>query len=127
MARLLLIEPDYILARVYGTALTNHGYDVVTVHDAQTAIKSLDVKVCDLIILELQLVEHNGIEFIYELRSYAEWQKIPILIHTMVPPTSMHLQKTFYSEYNIMGYLYKPSTSVRKLTQTIDDIILVKA
>ncbi len=126
MSRLLLIEPDYILSKVYAAALIRHGYDVTLAHDAQSAIKALDTHSHNLVILELQLIDHNGVEFIYELRSYSEWQNIPILLHTMVPPTSINLPKTFYKDYFISSYLYKPVTSVQKLTQVVDDIILVK-
>ena len=29
-----------------------------------------------IVMLELQLVEHSGIEFLYEFRSYPEWQRV---------------------------------------------------
>jgi DNA-binding response OmpR family regulator len=82
MSQILLIEPDIVLANIYTKALTHEGYRVVVAGDAQAAISLADKSKPDLIIMEIQLVSHNGIEFIYELRSYPEWQDIPIIIQS---------------------------------------------
>lgn len=117
-----------MLAKIYKQALTKHGYAVLLAHDAQTAVTVLDnSERCDLIILELQLVEHGGVEFVYELRSYSEWQELPIIIHTMVSPNSLGLTKTFFRNYGIVEYLYKPATSIKTLLEVVDNCLLVKA
>jgi DNA-binding response OmpR family regulator len=126
MQKLLLIEPDFVLGRIYTKALTDHGYDTTTVKGAQTAISVLD-KMDDfaMIILEIQLVDHGGVEFIYELRSYKEWQNLPIIIHTMVPLSSLQFPKNFYDNFGVVEYLYKPSTSIDKLLNTVDSKLAV--
>jgi two-component system phosphate regulon response regulator PhoB len=73
MANILLIEPDRLLAEIYQRALSSEGHNVVVCAGAQSAILSADQSTPDLVILELQLVEHSGIEFLYEFRSYSEW------------------------------------------------------
>ena len=113
----LLIEPDRILAQTYKQALESEDMlRVKTVRGAQAAITAADILEPDLVILELQLIEHSGIEFLYEFRSYSDWQTIPVIIQTIVPfsefQNSWHLLK---SELGVRAYLYKPHTSLQQL------------
>jgi two-component system response regulator VicR len=119
--RILFVEPDKILASVYSDALTKAGHKVATAYTAQAAINKIDAESPDLIILEVQLAAHNGIEFLYELRSYGEWQHIPVLIHTMVP--DHQLQPGVDTQHlGISGYLYKPATSILRLISTVKNV-----
>ena len=127
MNKVLLIEPDRILAEVYKRAIEADGLtEVVSVTGAQTAIMAADQRKPDLVILELQLIEHSGLEFLYEFRSYPEWQSIPVLVQTMVPfaefNDNWHLLR---GELGVRAYMYKPSTSLRQLLSSIKEHSLV--
>jgi DNA-binding response OmpR family regulator len=114
MSRILLIEPDRILAEIYNRALDAQGYDVVMCASAQSAITAADVMCPDLVVLEIQLIEHSGIEFLYEFRSYPEWRSIPVLILTNVPPTEFNGSRLLLKEeLGVCAYYYKPFTSLR--------------
>ncbi len=128
MAQLLLIEPDRMLAETYVQCLNAAGHTVVACAGAQAAIMSADQTTPDLVILELQLVEHSGIEFLYEFRSYSEWQAIPVLIQTSVPPASLSgNERLLRQELNVAGYLYKPQSSLRQLLAAVNEHLLVSA
>jgi DNA-binding response OmpR family regulator len=116
--RILLIEPDKVLATTYRRALEEQGHTVSVAYDAQTAINVADATAPELLVLELQLIEHNGIEFLYEFRSYPEWQLIPVLIHTWVP-LDAHMTESL-KQLHVIGYHYKPQTSLRRLLASID-------
>jgi len=66
MAHILLIEPDRPLAGSYCQALETAGHQVVLCAGAQSAIFATDSRIPDVIVLELQLIEHSGIEFLYQ-------------------------------------------------------------
>jgi len=127
MNRILLIEPDRVLAEIYKRALEADGHtSVTTVNSAQTAITAADQHRPDLVILELQLIEHSGVEFLYEFRSYPEWQGVPVLVQTMVPfnefRDNWHLLQ---DELGVGAYLYKPHTSLRQLQTYVREHSLV--
>jgi DNA-binding response OmpR family regulator len=129
MSHIILIEPDVLLGKIYSKALQAHtGNTVKTVVGAQGAIMSADKKTPDLVIIELQLIEHSGIEFLYEFRSYPEWQDIPVIINTIVPFSEFrdnwHLVQ---SELNVKAYLYKPTTSIRALKSYANELLSVAA
>lgn len=121
MIRVLLVEPDLALSRIYKSALRGVGYGVDIAAGAQQAITLADRNTPNLIVLEIQLVSHNGIEFLYELRSYTEWQSIPILLHTIVPPGEFIQNVSLWKELGIKDYLYKPRTSLSQLLYSVSN------
>ncbi len=123
MPQILLIEPDYVLAKTYSRALITAGYQVQAVPTAQAAITAADTQTPDLVILELQLVEHSGIEFLYEFRSYADWQAVPVIIQSQVPHGEFaDSRQLLHDELGVKDYLYKPQTSLRLLIRTVNEL-----
>lgn len=128
MSSILLIEPDKLLAETYAEVLQAEGHEVVARAGAQSAIMAADEARPDIVVLELQLVEHSGIEFLYEFRSYAEWQSIPVIIHSQVPPAEfMGGQKILEGELSVDTYLYKTRTSLRELAAAVREQLAVEA
>jgi DNA-binding response OmpR family regulator len=128
MAQILLVEPDRRLAEIYSMALADEGHQVIVAAGAQAAISAADTARPDLVILELQLIEHSGIEFLYEFRSYPEWQAIPVLVHSGVPAGE------FAGSWQILGrelgvdvYFYKPRTSLKQLVSNVRGQLSVPA
>jgi CheY-like chemotaxis protein len=115
----LLIEPDVVIAQNAYRVLRSAGHTVVLTDDAEAAIHLSDRQVPDVVILELQLAGHNGIEFVHEFRSYPEWQAIPIILFTLVPPQALVLAPEMAQTMNITHYLYKPMTSLKRLIDTV--------
>lgn len=124
MANILLLESDLVLVETYARALRQAGHDVCQVTDAQTAIQSADACRPDLVILEFQLAAHNGIEFLYEFRSYAEWQAVPVIIQSVVPPTAVQIL-TLQRELGVNAYHYKPRTSLHQLLASVDEQLVM--
>lgn len=125
MKTILLVEPDKFLQGLYKTSLEQEGYKVKSATNAQKAIELADKSKPDLIILEIQLVEHSGIEFLYELRSYVDWQDIPVIINTIVPPVEFKNNHVLLvQELGVKGYLYKPQSSLKNLAASVKEISL---
>lgn len=128
MAEVLLIEPDRLLAESYVEALRSAGHEVNAAPGAQAGILAADAIKPDIVVMELQLVEHSGIEFLYEFRSYPEWQDIPVLIHSGVPRAEFQDSwKLLHEELGARDYLYKPRTSLRQLTASVAEHLPVAA
>ena len=128
MSRILLIEPDLILARTYATALETAGHEVYPVSSAQSGIMVADDKNPDLVILEIQLIKHSGIEFLYEFRSYQEWQSIPVIVLSQVPPGEFNDSwQLLKNELGVGPYLYKPLTTLKQLINNVAECSLVSS
>lgn len=120
VADILLVEPDKLLASTYRQAFEAAGHRVVMTASAQSAIFSADESRPDVVVLELQLIGHSGLEFLYEFRSYPEWQHIPVVICSTVPAGefggSWQLLK---DQLGVRAYHYKPLVSLQTLLRTI--------
>lgn len=123
MARILLVEPDYVLARIYAMALQRAGHKVRVVADAQAAIDRADRLTPDVVVLELQLAGHNGIEFLYEFRSYSEWQAVPVIINSGVAPGEIQSVPGAWEQLGIAAYHYKPRSNLRALLASVEQVL----
>ena len=118
--KIVLIEPDRLLADIYRQTLEAAGHEVIPVRGAQAGIMAVDFLQPDIIITELQLVGHSGLEFLYELRSYAEWQTIPVVIQTSVPPSEFNANRDLLTDQlGVTAYLYKPQSTLADLTDQL--------
>jgi len=119
-----MIEPDRVLAETYREACVRAGHSLVPCASAQAAILAADQKTPDAVIVELQLIQHSGIEFLYEFRSYPEWQHIPVIIHSVVSPAEFADNwELFKQQAGISRYLYKPHTTLKELLATVDGVL----
>lgn len=122
--KILYIEPDRLLANSVSDYLRSFGHVVDWRSDAQNAINAADKSMPDAIIMELLLADHSGIEFLYELRSYSEWQAIPVVIFTVLPPESAGLDSPAWQQVGLAAYHYKPRSSLAALKYSLDEAVL---
>lgn len=117
--KLLLVEPDRLLSASLCQAFKQANYKLVPVRTAQAAVSKLDQAGADVIVLEPQLGLHNGIEFLYELRSYADWQNIPVVVYSA---NRAVLDKQFQEAWRQAGVAsihYKLQTSTQQLLRAV--------
>lgn len=120
----LLIEPQKILAQTYQKALEYAGYEVEVVRDAGAAIVLADHRTPAVVILELRLPHHDGIEFLHEFRSYTEWQDVPVIIHTVLAPAKLaHVRSALRQDLGVPICLYKPQTSLERLIGSVRKVV----
>ena len=118
--KILLLEPDIVLGNTYKNALQINRHKVIWYKDAQSAIRGLDQTLPDIIVAELQLAGHNGIEFLYELRSYSDWQYIPVILLSHVSPFQSGIDPSLWERLGIKSYHYKPFTTLTQLIHAIN-------
>lgn len=118
---IIIIEPDKVLARTYEQALQSAGHTVTVAVSAQTAIFAADDCKPDVVVAELQLAGHSGIEFLYEFRSYDDWAMVPVVIVSNVPAGEFSGSwELLRKQLGIHSYHYKPLTSLRTLLRVVN-------
>lgn len=118
---ILLIEPDVVLAKIYKEAFARLGHSVQHVGDAQAGILAADEQCPDVVVLELLLANHSGAAFLYEFRTYGDWLTVPVVVHTLIPPTRLRPFGKSFRELGVAASLYKPETSLQTLLRTIQN------
>ena len=119
MPKVLVIEPDRVLAENLKSALIKAGYQVHWNRDLQAAVESVDQYQPAVIIMDLATGGHGGVEFLYELRSYPEWQNLPVIICSSTPLPELANLSRALSELNISSFHYKPKTSLEQIVDSI--------
>lgn len=127
MPHVLIIEPDKLLARTYGQVLEQAGFSVAVAYEAEQAIVSADVTRPDVVVLELHLAMHDGIEFLHEFRSYSDWRGVPVILQTSMPPHEIEpFKEALSNDLGVVAFLYKSGTTLKKLVRTVRETVEAK-
>ena len=79
---ILVVEDDLPLRQVYKMALTLAGFEVREVGDGYEALRALEERPPDLVVLDLMLPRVNGNIVRQEMAARAHMQKIPVVVVT---------------------------------------------
>ena len=82
---ILIVEDDEDLRRLFRTALSLAGYDVLEAGDGLEALQRIDHSPPDLIILDLVLPRMSGFVVREEIAAQALTRDIPIIVITGTP------------------------------------------
>ena len=77
MSRILVVDDEEQILRALRRALLARGYEVFTAADGQQAIAQAEASAPDLVVLDLNLPDIDGLEVCRRVRS---WSSVPILI-----------------------------------------------
>jgi CheY-like chemotaxis protein len=80
MRRILVVDDDPILLRVYQSKLTSEGFAVEAVADGAAALMAIAAKPPDVVLLDLMLPDINGVEVIRTVRSRERGRRTPIVV-----------------------------------------------
>jgi CheY-like chemotaxis protein len=117
-SKVLLIEPQQIIATNIQKTLDN--CHITAVSSAADGIVASSNERFDVVIIELSLGGHSGMEFLYEFRSYADWQDVPIVVFSSIKVSEKVLQSRSWNALRVTEYLYKPVASLKDLKQAVE-------
>jgi len=123
MADVLIIEPSADLAQVIALGFARKEITSVIANSAEDAIKQADQSKPKLVILELLMPKHNGLEFIHEFRSYGDWIDIPIIIYSQISADEAGITEQVKKDIGIKEHFYKPTTSLQKLVDQAEQVL----
>ncbi len=115
MARILIIEDQSHLRKLYTEELESDGHQVVTVKSCDTAARLLEKFAIDLVVMDVVLDDENGLEHVNDILSRD--CMLPIIIYTAYPA----YQGDFHS-WAATKFLTK-SSDVTELKETINQLV----
>jgi CheY-like chemotaxis protein len=80
MKKILIIEDNQIVSNVYRNKLAVEGYQIETASDGENGLKTMRMFKPDAILLDLMLPKMTGVEVIKEIRSEAEFSRLPVIV-----------------------------------------------
>lgn len=124
MSKLLIIDSNISAYKIYRELFNEFVlYFAANANDAMNTVDENDI---ELIITELSLANHSGMEFIYEFRTYDDWRNVPIIVYSNIKLEDQVLKSRTWSKLNIYNYLYKPNSSLKKLQLTAEKALVLK-
>jgi len=80
--KILIIEDERALVEPLVYNMQREGFEVLVAHDGQDGLRQAQLKIPDLVVLDLMLPVKGGIEVARELRSDSQTRQIPIIMVT---------------------------------------------
>ncbi len=81
-ARLLVAEDNLVNQKVVSTVLKKHGYHVHLASNGRDAVEALEREHFDLVLMDVQMPEMDGITAARRIRQNPRWQRLPIIAMT---------------------------------------------
>lgn len=120
--KILLVEDDVELMKLYKIRLEKAGYTVLLAVDGEKAVLEAIEGGPDLIILDLMLPRQGGIQVMRILKSNPSTKNIPILVLTAYD----HFNYRKDSQQHVIDFLLKTEVTPLKIIERIDDFFAGK-
>lgn len=82
VGRILIADDELTSRRILQHALTRVGYQVTAVDSGEEALRQLRAEPCDLLVLDFEMPDLNGIEVCAAIRSDPQTAHLPIIVLT---------------------------------------------
>lgn len=82
MSKILFVEDDPLIVKIYTTRLTADGYHVLSAENGEDGIKLAEQEIPDLIVLDIMMPRVDGFGVLEKLRANPKLQKTPILVYS---------------------------------------------
>lgn len=81
-AKIMILDDDLLMLRLLRHLLQPWGFQVTTLNHPQTIWQDLETVMPDLLVLDVQIPDIDGIELCQQLRNHETWAWLPILFLT---------------------------------------------
>jgi CheY-like chemotaxis protein len=121
MIKILLVDDDPLLVRMYHKKLQNDGYEVDTASDGMEALEKLPNFFPDLILLDMMMPKMNGLEMLQKLQSNEKTKKIPVIMLTNVSSKDANAEKAL--EFGAVAYIVKAGNRPKVVVDKVKEIL----
>jgi CheY-like chemotaxis protein len=80
VTRVLLVDDDPVVLKVYEKELTNQGFKIARAMDGLEALKAVRAEKPDVMILDLMMPRMSGVDVLKFLRTQPELAKLPVIV-----------------------------------------------
>ena len=79
-AKILFVDDDNFLRKVYKAELSERGYEVILAADGEEGLHKAQLEDPDLVILDMIMPKKSGFEVLMELQSDPNTKSIPVIL-----------------------------------------------
>jgi two-component system, OmpR family, phosphate regulon response regulator PhoB len=103
--RIVIVEDDILLAKMYSTKFIAEGFDVVLASDGEAALLKIKTELPpDFIIMDMMMPKLSGVQVLEQIRNTPELADLPVLILTNLQDQAQIFKA---KELGVVEYLIK--------------------
>ena len=122
MAKILLVEDDPLMVRMYQRKLVNDGYETQVAVDGEEGLVKMRSFRPDLILLDIMMPKLNGLQVLERLKSDPTTAQTPVIILTNLGGTQDDIERGL--ELGAVAYLvksaYRPDEVIAKVKEILE-------
>lgn len=121
MKKVLIVEDDPLIVKIYSTRLQADGYQVVSAENGELGLEKALMEKPDLIVLDVMMPKVDGFEVLQKLREKPEFKYVPILMYSNLNNEEEieRAKKMGVTEFLVKANL-SPTQMVTKMKQYIE-------
>jgi len=116
---ILVLDDDAAITRLTKAVLKMHGFEVLDFNDPMEAVKILEEKKFDLILVDVMMPGMHGIEFIQRVRASETNREVPCAILTAKKLAENERREVFELGAEIMTKPFIPQKLVEKVREML--------
>lgn len=82
MAKILFVEDDPLIVKIYTTRLVADGYQVLSSDNGEDGLKLAEAELPDVIILDVMMPKMDGFGVLTRIRQNDKMKKTPVLLYS---------------------------------------------
>ena len=99
MRKILLVDDEEYIRRLYSEELSEEGYEVVTVATGHDLLRKINLTQPSVVILDIRLMDYDGLELLQEIRS--RYHDLPVILCTAYDTYKLD-PKAFAADYYVI-------------------------
>ena len=117
---IVLAEDDSFLTKVYGSLLKETGYEVTIVRDGDAALKAMNKRKTDLLLLDILMPKKDGFDVLKEMKESKKLKSIPVIVLSSLEQES---DVKTAMELGAKDYFTKSDTEIETLISKVKKIL----
>lgn len=123
--KVLLIEDDPMVVKMYQRKLTMDGFSLTAAFNGEEGLAALKQARPDIILMDIMMPKMNGIEALKIIKSDANYKDIPVVILTNLGDRQEDVQKC--KDIGAEDYWVKASLPLKEMSERIKIILANKS
>lgn len=123
MTKIAIIEDDPVISQMYRMKFEADGFEVELANNGKRGVALAETFSPDLILLDIQMPEMNGVEALKIIRSKSWGKDIPVIILTNLGEEESSKE---IRTLGVKSYIVKANLTPRQVVQRVKDALGIK-